>query len=1037
MRPKLFVLLLVMYLLTTKLALYGAYINSMPKQLSQLDGTKLSLFTTGDEFYNWLHDKEGFTIAQNDKGWYVYLDKNQNGELIFTNLIAGRDNPVSGHLTPRTNISPEKMEELRHNSALNQQRRVDTHSHTIGSINNIAIYIRFADQEEFTENNSFYNDMFNGTTGNTMQSYFLEASYNQLNITTSLFPTSSSTVISWQDTLHASGYYMPYNATTNPIGTHSGTEAMNREQTLLVDAINGVRSQIPADLVVDSNGDGYVDNVCMIIQSSNFVPHRAWMVPVVYINGKRVSDYNLQTTYALGNLGANVLCHEMFHTMGAPDLYHYGGSLGASVGRWDLMCNNTNTPQHMSSYMKYRYGHWISDIPVISASGTYTLNPLTSPSGQCYKINSPNSSTQFFIVEFRKKTGTFENSLPGSGMLIWRINSTFIGNAGGPPDELYVYRPGGTPTADGTVDSANFSTETGRISFSSSTNPSCFLQDGSNGDIIINTIGSSAGNTMSFYCEIRPSSLTGNAGNLSNTLSWTIPAGGTQTGYKIYRNNVYLATTTALTYTDNTVANGIPYTYYVTASYNSNPVESAASNSVTLVASSNPLITIGSNPGSNAFPFDMREGFARDASLFLSSEINQFGTLMYLNWYVSNASNTAAPVIIRLKTVDDTSFVSGTWANLIDGATTVYNGTLSFPNLGWKTINLTTPFVYSTGNLLVLIETNYGGNGATTYPYFRSNHLGSRLHEVWIADISAPVGLGIINVYRPYIQIQMAIVNPPTGLTATAGSGTSSLSWQAPIGSTGSISGYNVFRNGTLITPTPLTTLSYTDTGLTNGTTYTYYVTAVYSNPIGESGASLNVTSIPDSPILVLPVVTLSDSLRMGNTAVQHLEMQNRGGLPLNYTIQIAEPQSAGFERQSSTDVNRQDRTLTWLTCSALSGSIESGQSFVQDISFISANSVPGLHQAELRISSNDPLYPMQIVTIGLEVTMDRPVVHINSGVIVPRFTWQAVPGANVYRIYRSSIPYDNFIYESSTPNLYFDADNASSSFYQIVAGYE
>jgi hypothetical protein len=62
--------------------------------------------------------------------------------------------------------------------------------------------------------------------------------------------------------------------------------------------------------------------------------------------------------------------------------------------------------------MKMKYGHWIASIPTITTDQLFTLNPATSASGQAYKIASPNSATQFYIVEYRRKTGPFENSLP-------------------------------------------------------------------------------------------------------------------------------------------------------------------------------------------------------------------------------------------------------------------------------------------------------------------------------------------------------------------------------------------------------------------------------------------------------------------------------------------------------------------------------------------------------------------------------------------------------------------------------------------------
>ena len=62
--------------------------------------------------------------------------------------------------------------------------------------------------------------------------------------------------------------------------------------------------------------------------------------------------------------------------------------------------------------MKYRYGTWISTIPEITTPGTYTLNSLISPSNNCYKIASPNSSTEFYMVEYRRQEDSiFENSI--------------------------------------------------------------------------------------------------------------------------------------------------------------------------------------------------------------------------------------------------------------------------------------------------------------------------------------------------------------------------------------------------------------------------------------------------------------------------------------------------------------------------------------------------------------------------------------------------------------------------------------------------
>ncbi len=92
----------------------------------------------------------------------------------------------------------------------------------------------------------------------------------------------------------------------------------------------------------------------------------------------------------------------------------------------------------------------------------------------------------------------------------------------------------------------------------------------------------------------------------------------------------------------------------------------------------------------------------------------------------------------------------------------------------------------------------------------------------------------------------LALPPVPTGLRATAGPGAKriSLSWTASSGATS----YNVKRSTTSGGPyttvaTGVTTTSYTDFGLSSGTTYYYVVSAV--NLIGESANSIQASAAP------------------------------------------------------------------------------------------------------------------------------------------------------------------------------------------------
>jgi poly(3-hydroxybutyrate) depolymerase len=77
----------------------------------------------------------------------------------------------------------------------------------------------------------------------------------------------------------------------------------------------------------------------------------------------------------------------------------------------------------------------------------------------------------------------------------------------------------------------------------------------------------------------------------------------------------------------------------------------------------------------------------------------------------------------------------------------------------------------------------------------------------------------------------------PTGLTVTGTtSSTVSLSWTASTGATS----YDVYRNGSKVNPSAVTSTSYTDGGLSANTSYNYTVRAV--NSAGTSGNSNQVT---------------------------------------------------------------------------------------------------------------------------------------------------------------------------------------------------
>ena len=482
---------------------YAAYLEKVPVTLVQPNGDTLRCFATGAEFYHRLHAAQGYTIVKNpETGYFVYAQHDAAGELVPSSLVAGGNTPKAALDTKgiRPHLMPSDRELVRLHKAWDIpeecQAAAAPKSGTTnrGTINNLVIFIRFSDDSGISTPFSTINSMFNDSSanGNSMLNYFRNASYGQLTLRSHFYPApNGNTVVSYQDSYPRS-HYEPYDAVSNPNGY---TDRQVTKFGLLERCINWVNSHcnIPSSLNLDYDNDGNIDNITFIIKgvpsgwSDLLWPQRSALYDrYVYINGKRVYNFNLQLEgagSALFNTGT--LCHEMFHTLGAPDLYHYYNYTAVHpVGYWDLMGVDLDPPQHPSAFMKAIYGNWIDNIPMIALPGTYTLYSLadqTIPAGatRCYTIPSPDPD-QCYILEYRDDMERFETSLPWGGLLVWRVDFNYSGCAqfdgSTVLDGIYVFRPGTiSDTTSGLLVEAPMGAHRGMPTFTPLTDPFPFL----------------------------------------------------------------------------------------------------------------------------------------------------------------------------------------------------------------------------------------------------------------------------------------------------------------------------------------------------------------------------------------------------------------------------------------------------------------------------------------------------------------------------------------------------------------------------------
>ena len=149
---------------------------------------------------------------------------------------------------------------------------------------------------------------------------------------------------------------------------------------------------------------------------------------------------------------------------------------------------------------------------------------------------------------------------------------------------------------------------------------------------------------------------------------------------------------------------------------------------------------------------------------------------------------------------------------------------------------------------------NFGDGSATSTaqnPSHTYNSACTCTATLTVTDHSSPVKTATTSVTITASPIAGTPPGAPTGLTATPGNAQASLSWTAPSSNGGvAITSYRVYRGTSPGTETLLTTggcsglgavLSCLDTGLTNGQTYYYKVSAV--NSLGE-GPQSNEASV-------------------------------------------------------------------------------------------------------------------------------------------------------------------------------------------------
>lgn len=172
----------------------------------------------------------------------------------------------------------------------------------------------------------------------------------------------------------------------------------------------------------------------------------------------------------------------------------------------------------------------------------------------------------------------------------------------------------------------------------------------------------------------------------------------------------------------------------------------------------------------------------------------------------------------------------------------------SSDSAGWYTLNFASPPTITAGHYWLGIFTGTTGNVAAYCYDTGASNARDADNNTYTSGPGNPFGTvtthdsQLMPVYASYTVAVAGLPTAPSDLTATGGNGQIALSWAPSTESGGAIAGYLVYRVGVQIAK--VGTPTFTDAGLANGTTYSYYVKA-YDAQGNVSAASTTVTATP------------------------------------------------------------------------------------------------------------------------------------------------------------------------------------------------
>lgn len=437
-------ILLTLFAMAITASSWAVRVNPQPAQITQKDGTVITVYGHGDEHYSWYTLADGTLLCHVGSDFYV-ANINDKGELSPSKILAHEPAQRSAAEMALVKAQPKErfsrmIEAMAKETALRKTSlgtRATYFPHS-GQPKALVILVNFADTTFSLPNpKASFDDYFNAAgrpknLGNgesqnygSVAQYFSDMSFGQFKPQFDLVGPV---------TLSRSLAYYGQDGSTHDIHLN---DMMKEACTLVDDSVNF------ADY--DQDGDGKVDLVYFVYagysqsftqNSSDCIWPQMGRGTVGTFDGKVVNLYGVSNelngypgAFSKAPLkrinGIGLFCHEFSHTMGLPDIYPTISSAYAdnqAMEYWDLMDGgeylyNGHYPTPYTPWEREAMG-WMS-IDTLQEAQIVRLTPIAD-GGKPYKILSQDPN-QYLIVENIQNTG-WNTKQYGHGMLVYRVN---------------------------------------------------------------------------------------------------------------------------------------------------------------------------------------------------------------------------------------------------------------------------------------------------------------------------------------------------------------------------------------------------------------------------------------------------------------------------------------------------------------------------------------------------------------------------------------------------------------------------------------